>query len=151
MNNSRFAYETYIRASRERVWQALTMPEFTKQYFHATHIESTFEKGAPVRFIYESEGDVAVEGEVIECDPPALLSITWHVHYDVAAKAEAPSRVTFSLEEINGQTKLRIVHDQFPDDSVVFAGISRGWPWIVSGLKSLLETGEPLPSLDPAA
>lgn len=145
MNDIEFAYETYIGAPKDRVWSALTTAEFTSRYFHATHVESTWQPGAPVNYRYAPGGDVAVDGQVIEADPPNKLSITWHVRYDEAAIAEAPSRVTFTLDDTGGQTRLRIVHDQFPDDSVVFAGISEGWPWILSSLKSLLETGEALP------
>lgn len=144
MDNNQFAYETYINASQERVWQALTNAEFTSQYFYATHVDSTWEAGAAVNYRYAS-GDIAVEGEVIEVDAPNKLVISWHVLYDEAAKAEQPSRVTFSLQDVNGQTRLRIVHDDFPANTVVLDGISEGWPWIVASLKSLLETGAALP------
>jgi uncharacterized protein YndB with AHSA1/START domain/DNA-binding transcriptional ArsR family regulator len=144
MNKKEFAYETYINASRDRVWQALTSAEFTSKYFYATHVDSTWEKGAAVNYRYAS-GDVAVEGNVIEVDPPNKLVISWHVLYDEAAKAEEPSRVTFALQDVNGQTRLRIVHDQFPENTVLLGSISEGWPWIVASLKSLLETGQALP------
>jgi len=138
-----FIYETYIRASAEKVWEALTNPEFTRQYFHATAIESTWQVGAPVR--YEGDNGTAVDGEVLEIVPGEKLSISWHVLYDEQALSEEPSRVTFSIEALNEQTKLRIVHDRFPSGSVVFESISQGWPWIIASLKSLLETGTALP------
>jgi uncharacterized protein YndB with AHSA1/START domain/DNA-binding transcriptional ArsR family regulator len=144
-NNKRFAYQAVIRAPRERVWEALTSPEFTSQYFHATHIDSTWEPGAPVYYRYAKDGDIAVDGEVIEIDPPNRLVISWHVRYDERATREAPSRVTFTLTGSGEQTRLRVVHDEFPDDTVLFEGISEGWPWILSSLKSLMETGEALP------
>lgn len=148
MSNDIFVYQTYIRAPIEQVWAALTDAEFTAQYFYATRVESTWEQGAPVRYRYAEGGDVAVEGEVIESDAPRKLVISWHALYDEATKSEAPSRVSFSLDESNGQTRLRIVHDQFPQDSVLFDSISQGWPWIIAGLKSLLETGEALPRFE---
>ena len=138
-----FIYETYIRASAEEVWKALTDPEFTRQYFHATAIQSTWEVGTPVR--YEGDNGTAVDGEVLEIVAGEKLSISWHVLYDEKALSEEPSRVTFSIETLNEQTKLRIVHDRFPSGSVVFEGISQGWPWIIASLKSLLETGTALP------
>lgn len=144
-NNKSFAYQTVIRAPKERVWQALISPEFTSRYFHATHIDSTWEPGAPVYYRYSEDGDIAVDGEVIEFDPPQRLVISWHVRYDERAIREAPSRVTFTLNETNDQTRLKIVHDQFPEETIVFEGIAEGWPWILSSLKSLLETGEALP------
>lgn len=140
-----FVYETYIRATAADVWKALTSPEFTAQYFHATRVDSTWRPGEPVYYRYADGGDVAVEGEVIEADPPNTLIMSWHVLYDEQAKQEAASRVTFHIEALNEQTRLRIVHDRFPDASVVYDGIRSGWPWIIAGLKSLLETGEALP------
>ncbi|MCZ6710209.1 MAG: SRPBCC family protein [Gammaproteobacteria bacterium] len=138
-----FIYETYIRASAAQVWEALTSAEFTRQYFHATSIESTWEVGATVRYL--SANGTAVEGEVLEIVPGELLSISWHVLYDEDAAKETASRVTFSIEALNDQTKLRIVHDSFPAASVVFENIAQGWPWIIASLKTLLETGDALP------
>lgn len=149
MNKKEFAYETYIAAAIDKVWEAVTNAEFTAQYFYATRVDSTWEAGAAVRYRYADGDDVAVEGEVIEVDAPNKLVISWHVLYDDEAIKEAPSRVTFTLAESQGQTRLRIVHDDFPEGSVVFDSISQGWPWIIAGLKSLLETGEPLPRFEP--
>ncbi len=140
-----YAYETWIRASATEVWRALTDAAFTSQYFHATHVESTWEPGASVCYRYAPGGDVAVEGQVLEARVPERLVITWHVRYDEEAIEEAPSKVAFELDERADQTRLRISHYDFPAASVVYAGISEGWPWIISSLKSLLETGQPLP------
>lgn len=145
MSGPEFVYETYIRASAEKVWEALTTPEFTALYFHATQVESTWQAGDPVVYRYASGGAIAVQGEVLVAEPPHKLVISWHVLYDEKAMQEAPSRVSFFVESLDGQTRLRIVHDRFPEESVVFDGIRSGWPWILSGLKSLLETGKALP------
>lgn len=150
MTGPEFVYETYIRATPEDIWKALTSPGFTSQYFYATRVESSWQPGEPVYYRYEDGETTAVEGEVIEAEPPRKLVISWHVLYDENAKKELPSRVSFTLEPMNEQTRLRIVHDRFPEDSVVFDSIRSGWPWIVAGLKSLLETGEALPSLQRA-
>ena len=139
-----FIYETYIRAGADKVWEALTNPEFTRQYFHATAIESTWQAGAAIRYV--SANGTAVEGEILEIVPGTKLSISWHVFYDEEAMKELPSRVTFTVEALAEQTKLRIVHDDFPESTVVFHNISQGWPWIIASLKSLLETGEALPA-----
>lgn len=140
-------YQTYIRASAEEIWRALTSPAFTSQYFHGTHVESTWEPGAPVTYRYAPGGDAAVDGEVLEAEPPHKLVISWHVLYNDQARREAPSRVTFLIEELKDQSRLRIVHDRFPADSVVPEGVRDGWPWIVASLKSLLETGTALPAV----
>lgn len=147
MRQHEFVYETYIRASAEAVWNALTQPAFTSRYFHATHVQSSWQTGAPVYYRYAPDGEAAVDGEVLEARFPALLVISWHVNYDERAVAEAPSRVTFQLDAHGPQTRLRIVHDRFPPASVVFENVREGWPWILSSLKSLLETGEPLPAV----
>lgn len=145
MASPEFVYETYIRAPAEKIWAALTTAEFTAQYFHATHVESTWQRGDPVVYRYEPGGTIAVQGEVLAAEPPNKLVISWHVLYDDDAIHEAPSRVSFHIDALDGQSRLRIVHDRFPEKTVVYDGIRRGWPWIIAGLKSLLETGEPLP------
>jgi len=147
MKGREFAYETYINCGKERVWEALTNAEFTSQFFYATHVESSWVPGSAIYYRYSNAGEIAVDGKVLEADPPNKLVISWHVNYDEDAKLEAPSRVTFSLQDCGHQTRLRIVHDQFPEDSVLFNNISKGWPWILASLKSLLETGEALPPL----
>ena len=131
----------YIKASPETVWSGLTDPEFTSQYFHSTRIESTWETGSEVTY-YNQDGSTAVAGKVLKADHPTLLSFTWHVHYNPIALKEEPSRVTFQLEEVEGSTKLVLVHDEFEDDSVVLPQISEGWIAILSNLKTLLETGD---------
>lgn len=145
-----FAYETWIRAPRKKVWQALTEAKFTSKYFFATHVQSSWKVGSLVRYYYEPGKELAAEGRVIACDPHDTLSFTWRFMYDEDLKQEQPSRVTFTLSESDGMTRLRIVHDEFPDGSKTFQEITRGWPWIVCGLKSLLETGESLPPMQAA-
>ena len=81
---------------------------------------------------------------MLEYDPPRRLSYTFHPEHD-GLENEKPSRVVFDLEEINGQVKLTMTHDDFADDSEVFPKIQTGWPSVLSSLKSLLETGQALP------
>lgn len=151
MTKPELVFETCIRAPADRVWQALTSAEFTSQYFFGTHVESGWQTGDPVRYRNSPEGDVAVEGEVLEADPPRRLVVTWRALYDEEAAREAPSRVTWEIEELQGQCRLRIVHDRFPDGSVMPGQVADGWPYLAASLKSLLETGEPLPPRRPGA
>ena len=144
MSKPEFIYEVYIRAPIESVWTALTTPEFTSQYFHATHIESDWQLGSEVLYRYEPGGRVAVSGEVLACDVPNLLEISWLIHYDQESNKEGHSRVRFELDQLTDQVRLRVVHDGFPEGSVVLPNVSQGWPWILSSLKSLLETDQPL-------
>lgn len=131
----------YINASREAVWDGLTNPEFTRQYFHQTRFESDWQPGSAMN-CYMPDGSYAVRGEVLESEHPAKLSFTWHVHYNPEAKQEAPSRVTYLLESVEGATKLTVIHDEFPEGSVVLPSISEGWIAILCNLKTLLETGQ---------
>jgi len=131
----------FIKASRETVWQALTSAEFTRRYFHSTEIESDWQVGSEVVY-YNEDRTIAVKGEILASDYPSQLSFTWHVHYNARAKAEAPSRVTFTLETVEDATKLTLVHDQFTPGSMVLPEISGGWIAILSNLKTLLETDE---------
>jgi uncharacterized protein YndB with AHSA1/START domain/DNA-binding transcriptional ArsR family regulator len=136
-------YTVYIRAPRQRVWDAITKPEFTRRYF-GMEPHSTWRPGDRLRWTESPSGRELVDAEIIECDPPHRLVHTWIETYDESLAAEGPSRVSWELEEENGVTKLTTVHDQFPAGSRVYDNVSGGWPQVLSGLKSLLETGEPL-------
>ena len=154
MDNPGFVYEIYIRASAEAVWNALTQAEFTSQFFHATHVESDWQTDSDIYYRAEPGGRIAVSGKIIQCIPLQKLEITWLVEYDASGKAEGPSRVCFELEAQSDnkqsdhtqadQTRLRVVHDGFPEVSTVQPRIREGWPWILSSLKSLLETDSAL-------
>ncbi len=131
----------YIKASREEVWQGLTSAEFTRLYFHQTDIESDWQVGSEVTY-FNQDKSVAVKGKIHEFSYPEKLSYTWHVHYNDQAKLEAPSRVTFELDTVEDATKLTLIHDRFPDGTVVLEPITEGWPAILSNLKTLLETDQ---------
>ena len=143
MSELDYVYETFIKAPPEKVWEGLTSPEFTRRYFWNTEIESTWEQGAPVSY-KNDEGRLFVEGEVIEASPPLRLSFTWRALWSEELAREAPSRVTFEIEQQGGVCRLRVVHDRFPAGSKTHEEVSRGWSAIVCSLKTLLETGEPI-------
>jgi uncharacterized protein YndB with AHSA1/START domain/DNA-binding transcriptional ArsR family regulator len=137
-------YTVYIRAPRQRVWDAITKPEFTRRYFFGSEPSSTWKPGDRLLWTENGSGRDLVDGEIIECDPPHRLVHTWIVKYDDTLTAEGPSRLTWELEEENGVTKLTAVHDEFPAGSKVYDNVAGGWPLVLSGLKSLVETGAPL-------
>ena len=137
-------YEIYIGTTPEKLWQALTTPEYTRRYFHQTLIASDWREGAEVLFTMEN-GEKAVSGTILEVDPPRRLSYTWRVHYDAELEGEAPSRVSFEIEALEGACKLTLIHDDFPEDSAVYPHVSKGWSAIICNLKTLLETGQPIP------
>ena len=140
-------YSLFIRATPEQVWDGITKPEFTTKYFHGTKIESTFEPGAPYLSVAGDSNDTLVDGEIIESDPPRLLRHTWRALYDEATAAEPHSRVTWEIEpQDGGVTKLTVTHDQLEAAPKTAASVAGGWSYVLSGLKTLLETGEPLES-----
>jgi uncharacterized protein YndB with AHSA1/START domain len=143
MHRPKHIYETYIRADAQTIWRAITTPEFTRQYFHAMAIESDWSVGAPVTFRY-ADGRIGCEGVLLEITPPRRLAYTWRFLFDAELAKERPSRVTFEIEPRGRVSVLRVTHDDFDADSKVYPMISKGWAEIVSSLKSLLETGQPL-------
>jgi uncharacterized protein YndB with AHSA1/START domain len=144
-----FVYATYIATTPEALWRALTDESFTQRYWFATRIESDWRPGARVTF-WRNDA-ISDTGEVLECTPPRRLSYTWHVEFDEVFRREKPSRVTFELEPMGAVVKLTVTHDQFEPGSKVYEAISSGWPLILANLKSLLETGSPLPLTSPEA
>jgi uncharacterized protein YndB with AHSA1/START domain len=141
-----FSYVTYIGAAPDRVWQALTHGALTRQFWYGRRVESDWKVGSTVTFWYDAEDGEAVSdrGIVLESKPPRHLSYTFHVEFVDELKDEHPSRVTFDLEPVGEETRLTLIHDEFEPKSRVLEGCRTGWPAILSSLKSLVETGEPL-------
>jgi uncharacterized protein YndB with AHSA1/START domain len=133
-------YSVFIRAAPEQVWDAITRPEFTERYFHGVRIEVRDGRR------FSALGDVAWDEEVLESDPPRRLVHRWISGYDPELAAEEPSRVTWAIEpQENGTTLLTVVHDQLEGAPKTAEGVSgTGWMFVLSNLKTLLETGEPL-------
>jgi len=139
-------YEIDIRAEVGDVWDALTDPASTRQYFHATHWTSPPVAGDPFQ-THLPDGRVAIDGLVEEVDPPHRLVHTWHPLYDDELAAEPPSRVAWILTPVgDGITRLRLVHDRLDASPLTAENVREGWVSILDSLKSLLETGAPLPS-----
>jgi uncharacterized protein YndB with AHSA1/START domain len=138
-------YSLFIRATQEQVWDAITKPEFTSRYFYGSHIESTYEVGTPLIGWSPDRTQRWVDGEVLEASPPSRLVTTWRALYDEETAAEPPSRVTWEIEPGDGGvTKLTVVHDQLESSPKTAANVAGGWSFVLSGLKTLLETGKPL-------
>lgn len=147
-----YVYVTYIRAGIEQVWQALTDADLTARYW-AHRNTSTWQEGDIWR--HESLAEQPVTegiGRVLECAPPTMLKFTFESPEEFPG--ESPSVVTFTLEPGQGITRLSVVHENLADE-VALGEISHGWSAVLSNLKSLLETGDPLPqepwSMNPVA
>ena len=141
--SDRFVYVTYIRTTREKLWDALTKLEFTRAYFWGTSYESDWKAGSGWQ-MRSPDGRVKTSGEVLEIDRPRRLVLSWYNEYDPELKAEGYSRATFELEQIGNAVKLAVTHEMDRDDSKVIKAVSNGWPMVLASLKSLLETGEAL-------
>jgi uncharacterized protein YndB with AHSA1/START domain/DNA-binding transcriptional ArsR family regulator len=137
-------YTVFIRAPQTKVWDAITKPEFTHRYLYDSEPHSTFKPGARILWKEHGSGHELVDGEVIEFDKPNRFVFSWIVKYDPELTAEGASRVTYELSEKDGLTKVTVIHDDFPSGSKVYDNVAGGWPYILSGLKTLLETGSPL-------
>lgn len=140
MADSKFVYVTYIRTTIDKLWDALRLPEFTQAYWGMT-LDSTWKAGSPWKMVAPS-GTVPDSGEVVEVDPPRRLVISWRHHLS-DEMGRGISHATFTLETMGDTVKLTVVHADEQPDSRLIAGVSTGWPRILSSLKSYLETGEP--------
>jgi uncharacterized protein YndB with AHSA1/START domain len=147
MQTTMQVYSVFIRATPESIWDAITKPEFTQRYFHGSVIDSTYEPGASYTGWSADRSRQFVEGEVLEVDPPRKLVTTWRAVWDPEMAAEAFSRVTWELEPAGEHvTRLTVVHDELEAAPKTAAGVAApdGWSFVLSGLKTLVETGEPL-------
>ena len=139
----KFVYVTYIRTTAEKLWAALTKPEFTRQFWFDTTQECEWRPGSSWRLM-APDGRVADAGEVLEADPPRRLVLTWRHEMSPEMKAEGFSRLTYSLEQQGDTVKLTLTHEAPAPKSKFLDSVSEGWPVILASLKSLLETGESL-------
>ena len=137
-------YTIYIAATPEKIWQALTTAEFSKQYFSGFAIEADLRVGGA--FVARApDGSVHIGGEVVECDPPRKLTVTWNVNWPALVEKLGPTLVTYQIEPTGDAVKLTLIqsHDRPIGDDILSGG-REGWPAILSSLKSLLETGQAL-------
>ena len=134
-------YQLFIKASPDAVWDAITKPEFTERYFYGMRIEATPER----RRVFASEDDWG-DDRIIEFDPPRKLVHGWRSLYDPELAEEEESRVTWEIEAgEDGVSLLTVVHDHLEGAPKTAASVAGpGWMRVLSGLKTLLETGEPL-------
>jgi len=139
-------YEVYIAATPERVWQALTDSELTKLYYYGSAVESDWKPGSPL--IYRNpDGTEAIQCEIVEADAPRRLVHTFFF----PGSNESPSRCTWTIQPRGEATLLVLTHDEFDSETTTFKSVAHGWVSILSGMKTLLETGKPLEISHPVA
>ena len=138
-------YQVFIRATPEQIWDAITKPEFTARYFYGSRVQTTGKAGTPIRHLAANSDELWGDDTVLESDRPRRFVHTWRSLYNPELAAEPKSRVTWEIEpQAGGVCKLTVTHDQLDGSPKTAASVSGGWMFIISGLKTLLETGEPL-------
>ena len=134
-------FEIYVKTTPERLWEAITDPEQRARYSFGVRVDSDWEPGSEYRYGVPGVVEIAA-GENLEVDPPRRLVQTFRALWSEDVRAAGASRVTWEIEPVGSSCQLRVAHDQLPEgaNSELFGG----WPMILSGLKTLLETGEQL-------
>ena len=148
MNTDNFkpdtVYTIYIAATPEQVWQALTTAEFSRQYFFGFAVELDSNVGGSF-IVRAPDGSTHILGEVLACDPPRKLSVTWNVNWPGLVEKLGQTVVTYEIAQAGDAVRLTMTESherELPED--ILSGGRAGWPAILSSLKSVLETGKPL-------
>lgn len=142
MSKPEFVYTTFIKTTPEQLWHALTDTAFTETYWFGCSLMSDWKVGS--RMHMDRGGEVLNECIILESDPPRRLAYSWLTVFDDEMKQERPSRVTFVIEPKQNAVMLTVTHEGFAEGSKTLPSISTGWPLVLSSLKSILETGQPL-------
>jgi uncharacterized protein YndB with AHSA1/START domain/DNA-binding transcriptional ArsR family regulator len=135
-------FEIYIKTTPQRLWEAITDPQLRAKYTFGVGVESDWTNGSPYRAVHAASGTPISEGENLEVDPPRRLVQSFHALWGEDVKAEGTSRVTWEIEPVADSCRLVVTHDQLAEGAN--DQLYGGWPMILSGLKTLLETGEML-------
>jgi uncharacterized protein YndB with AHSA1/START domain len=133
-------FEIYIKTTPQRLWEAITDPELRRKYNFGMGIESDWTPGSHYTGIHPSAPAALCEGENVEVDPPRRLIQSFTALWGENVKSEGTSRVTWEIEPIGDSCRLKVTHDQLREGAN--DELYGGWPMILSGLKTLLETGE---------
>jgi uncharacterized protein YndB with AHSA1/START domain/DNA-binding transcriptional ArsR family regulator len=144
MEAPKHVYQVYIRTTPERLWRALIDPTDTGRYFYGGWFESSWVTGAEYRTVLP-DGTTPFEGTILEIDPPRRLVYSFHYVGNERTRDEHPSRVTWEIEPRGDVCKLTVLHDEFvAGEKETFQMVGGGWPFILSSLKTYLETGQAL-------
>jgi uncharacterized protein YndB with AHSA1/START domain len=150
MSLAAHVYQIYIAATPEQVWAAITKSEWTRRYFHSTEFVEPPQQGRPYLTV-GVDGRPAIDGFVQEMQAPmgarpGRFVQTWHTRYDPALEREPASRVEWTIERAgDGLTRVRLVHGNLEQSPLTWENVKDGWVWILDSMKTLLETGQPLP------
>ena len=135
-------FEIYIKTTPERLWEAITDPDLRAKYNFGVGVESDWTPGSSYRSVHPGAGGALAEGENLEVEPPRRLVQSLTALWSDEVKDEGTSRVTWEIEQVEDSCRLTVTHDQLREGAN--NELYGGWPMILSGLKTLLETGEEL-------
>ncbi len=137
-------YTIYIASTPEKVWEALTSAELSRKYFFGNSVEVELKVGGAY-IVRTPDGALHISGEVVECEPPRKLTVTFNVNWPELIEKLGPTLVTYEVGPVGDAVRLTMseAHDRPLSDDILSGG-RQGWPAILSSLKSLLETGKPL-------
>ncbi|HKR62842.1 MAG TPA: SRPBCC family protein [Thermoanaerobaculia bacterium] len=147
MHKEKFVYVIYIQSTPEKVWQALTDGEQTREYWGRHRNASDWNDGS--RWEHQDYNDanvVDIAGTVLESARPSRLVVSWHLPGD-ENRPDKISRVTYSIEPFEDATRLTVTHEDLEPASDMLYGVTQGWPAVLSSLKTFLETGQAMPML----
>jgi uncharacterized protein YndB with AHSA1/START domain len=133
-------YSTYIRSTPERIWHAITDGDETARYYYGTRVSSDWKVGSALSYAYP-DGRIAADGEVLEVDPPHRVQMSFHARWDPGIEAEGPVTMTWEIApEEDGMCKLTVTTEGYAVGSRIESEFSGGVVWIVSGLKTAVES-----------
>jgi uncharacterized protein YndB with AHSA1/START domain len=137
-------YTIYIASTPEKVWEALTSAELSRKYFFGNSVEVELKVGGAY-IVRTPDGALHISGEVVECEPPRKLTVTFNVNWPELIEKLGPTLVTYEVGPVGDAVRLTMseAHDRPLSDDILSGG-RQGWPAILSSLKSLLETGDAL-------
>ena len=138
-------YQVFIRATPQQVWDAIVRPEFSAQYFYGARVQTTAKIRTPIRHYAPDGVTLWSDDAIIESDPPRRLVHSWRSLYDAELAMEPASRITWEIEpQADGVSKLTLIHDELENSPMTAEHVAGGWMFILSGLKTFLETGTPM-------
>ena len=146
MSRPTHVYETYIRCRPKEVWEALIDGDQTVRYYYGTRVESDWSPGAAVRYL-GADGQVVADGEIVVAEEPERLEMRFHPRWDPVLEGEGPVHMVWAIDQVDGPhspCRVRVEYHDLDPDSQTFRDFNQGLPFIVAGLKTLLETGQPL-------
>jgi len=140
-----FTCNIFINSSAEKLWEALTSPDLIRQYWNGFTMRSQWEPGAPIALV-KPDGTLNWAGKILAYEPYSLLTYTFDPSVDANYPGETVSKVSWKISPSMGVMMLTIIHEELTDQFE--AHVSFGWSYFMSSIKSLIETGKPLPQLN---